>query len=97
MLERVMPMPQVDVSRHRGIYRALPAWREAQRKGAADEADDETNRRRGRKRRREPKAAAGAWGACTGATSRRRDCNSAAPPSPFSRRFNICGEGMSAK
>jgi hypothetical protein len=32
-----------------------------------------------------------------GALSRRRDCHSAAPPSPFSRRFNSDGEGRSAK
>ena len=29
--------------------------------------------------------------------SRRRDCHSAAPPSPFSRCFNMDGEGMSVK
>ena len=28
---------------------------------------------------------------------RREFCHSAAPPSPFSRRFNTDGEGMSAK
>ena len=29
--------------------------------------------------------------------SRRRDCHSAAPPSPSSRCFNMDGEGMSVK
>ena len=29
-----------------------------------------------------------------GSTSRRRDCHSTAPPSPFSRCFNTDGEGM---
>ena len=46
-------------------------------------------------------AAAGRWGtagrAGWGACSRRRDCHSAAPPSPFSGRFNVDGEGVSAK
>ena len=32
-----------------------------------------------------------------GCSSRRRDCHSAAPPSPFSRRFNSDGEGLSSK
>ena len=32
-----------------------------------------------------------------GRASHRRDCHSAAPSSPFSRRFNSDGEGMSAK
>ena len=32
-----------------------------------------------------------------GGASRRRDCHSAAPPSPFSRRFNMDVEGVSAK
>ena len=31
------------------------------------------------------------------ASSRRRDCHSAGPPSPFSRRFNRAAEGVSAK
>ena len=31
------------------------------------------------------------------ASRRRESCHSAAPPSPFSRRFNMDGEGMSAK
>ena len=33
------------------------------------------------------------WGSC----SRRRDCHPAAPPSPFSRCFNMDEEGMSVK
>ena len=32
------------------------------------------------------------WGVC----SRRRDCHPAAPPSPFSRRSNVDGKGVSA-
>ena len=33
----------------------------------------------------------------TGSSSRRRDCHSAAPPSPFSKRFNRDDEGVPAK
>ena len=33
----------------------------------------------------------------SGEGSRRRDCHSAAPPSPFSRRFNSDDEGVPAK
>ena len=32
-----------------------------------------------------------------GSISRRRDCHPAAPPSPFSRRFNRDGEGTAAE
>ena len=32
-----------------------------------------------------------------GAARRRRGCHSAAPPSPFSRCFNMDAEGMSSK
>ena len=42
----------------------------------------------------DPTAAVLHW---TGPTSRARDCHSAAPPSPFSMRFNLDGEGVSAK
>ena len=35
--------------------------------------------------------------AVQGQTSRRRDCHSATPPSPFSRRFNRDGEGLPAQ
>ena len=37
------------------------------------------------------------WGGGPGSNSRRRDCHSAGPPSPFSRRFNRAAEGASAK
>ena len=38
----------------------------------------------------------GPIGMATGDISRRRDCHSAAPPSPFSRRFNRDDEGVPA-
>ena len=38
------------------------------------------------------------WSASQGVTvSRRRDCHSAAPPSPFGRRANRDGEGVPSK